>query len=115
PQRASTLRVVSADKTKPREETAISRLSRMEAEAAAGGGAERIDKQHKAGKLTARERIDALLDEDSFSEMDKFVTHRCRDFGMDKQQFLGDGVVTGTGTIEGRTVCVFAQDFTVFG
>ncbi len=96
-------------------EDALTRLSRMEGEALLGGGKARIEKQHKAGKLTARERIEALLDEDSFSEMDKFVTHRCTDFGMEKQAILGDGVVTGTGTIEGRTVCVFAQDFTVFG
>ncbi len=87
----------------------------MEAEAMLGGGQARIDRQHKAGKLTARERIDALLDPDSFVELDKFVTHRCNDFGMDKQRILGDGVVIGHGSIEGRTVCVFAQDFTVFG
>ena len=93
----------------------IQRLESMEAEAALGGGAERIEKQHAAGKLTARERIDALLDPGSFVEMDKFVTHRCADFGMEQQKILGDGVVTGHGTIAGRTVCVFAQDFTVFG
>jgi propionyl-CoA carboxylase beta chain len=87
----------------------------MEAQAVLGGGQERIDKQHEAGKLTARERIDALLDEGSFAEMDKFVTHRCADFGMGSQKILGDGVITGYGTIDGRTVCVFAQDFTVFG
>ncbi|WP_428266876.1 acyl-CoA carboxylase subunit beta [Haliangium sp.] len=87
----------------------------MEAQALLGGGQARIDKQHQAGKLTARERIDALLDEGSFVEMDKFVTHRCADFGMQDQKILGDGVVTGYGTVDGRTVCVFAQDFTVFG
>src|SRR5688500_100932 len=87
----------------------------MEARAALGGGEARIDKQHAAGKLTARERIDALLDPGSFVELDKFVTHRCADFGMQEQKILGDGVVTGHGTIDGRTVCVFAQDFTVFG
>lgn len=87
----------------------------MEARAAQGGGQARIDKQHQAGKLTARERIGALLDEGSFVELDKFVTHRCNDFGMQEQKILGDGVVTGYGTVEGRTVCVFAQDFTVFG
>jgi propionyl-CoA carboxylase beta chain len=87
----------------------------MEAKAALGGGEARIDKQHEAGKLTARERIAALLDEGSFVEMDKFVTHRCADFGMQDQKILGDGVVTGYGTVDGRTVCVFAQDFTVFG
>ena len=93
----------------------IQRLEAMEAEAALGGGQERIDRQHEAGKLTARERIDALLDEGSFVEMDKFVTHRSADFGMENQKILGDGVVTGYGTVDGRTVCVFAQDFTVFG
>ena len=87
----------------------------MEAKAALAGGAARIAKHHEAGKLTARERILALLDEDSFVELDKFVTHRCADFGMQDQKILGDGVVTGHGTIDGRTVCVFAQDFTVFG
>jgi propionyl-CoA carboxylase beta subunit len=93
----------------------IAVLEEMEAKAAQGGGQARIDKQHEAGKLTARERIAALLDEGSFVEMDKFVTHRCADFGMQDQKILGDGVVTGYGTVEGRTVCVFAQDFTVFG
>jgi propionyl-CoA carboxylase beta chain len=90
-------------------------LESMEAQALLGGGQERIDKQHEAGKLTARERIDALLDEGSFVEMDKFVTHRSADFGMQAHKILGDGVITGYGTIAGRTVCVFAQDFTVFG
>ena len=79
------------------------------------GGEARIAKQHEAGKLTARERIEALLDEGSFVELDKFVTHRCADFGMQEQKILGDGVVTGHGTVDGRPVCVFAQDFTVFG
>src|SRR5437868_9153108 len=87
----------------------------MEAKATLAGGKARIDKQHEAGKLTARERIAALLDEGSFVEMDKFVTHRCADFGMQDQKILGDGVVTGYGAVDGRTVCVFAQDFTVFG
>ncbi|HVK74303.1 MAG TPA: acyl-CoA carboxylase subunit beta [Kofleriaceae bacterium] len=91
------------------------RLEQLERQAALAGGQARIDKQHEAGKLTARERIAALLDEGSFVEMDKFVTHRCADFGMQEQKILGDGVVTGYGTIDGRTVCVFAQDFTVFG
>ena len=87
----------------------------MEARAQLAGGQARIDKQHEAGKLTARERISALLDDGSFVELDKFVTHRCADFGMQEQKILGDGVVTGHGTVDGRTVCVFAQDFTVFG
>ncbi|NIM91933.1 MAG: methylmalonyl-CoA carboxyltransferase [Candidatus Aminicenantes bacterium] len=80
-----------------------------------GGGKERIEKQHKAGKLTARERINFLLDEGSFEEMDKLVVHQSRDFGMDKKRIYGDGVVSGYGRIDGRTVYVFAQDFTVFG
>jgi propionyl-CoA carboxylase beta chain len=90
-------------------------LEDMERRAALGGGEARIERQHKAGKLTARERIEALLDEGSFSELDKFVTHRCADFGMQEQKILGDGVITGIGTVDGRQVCVFAQDFTVFG
>ena len=80
-----------------------------------GGGQERIDKQHKDGKLTARERIDLLLDPGTFVELDRFVTHRCTDFGMEKKKFYGDGVVTGYGKIDGRLVYVFSQDFTVFG
>lgn len=80
-----------------------------------GGGAERIEKQHSSGKKTARERIEMLLDPGTFNEIDKMVTHRATDFGIDKQKFPGDGVVSGYGKIEGRLVYVFAQDFTVFG
>jgi acetyl-CoA carboxylase carboxyltransferase component len=80
-----------------------------------GGGIKRIDSQHAKGKLTARERIELLLDKDSFEEFDMFVTHRCAEFGMADTKFLSDGVVTGQGTINGRLVFVFAQDFTVFG
>ncbi|MBN2244502.1 MAG: acyl-CoA carboxylase subunit beta [Candidatus Aminicenantes bacterium] len=80
-----------------------------------GGGEERIKKRHKEGKLTARERINLLLDDGSFQEMDKFVVHQSHDFGMEKKTIPGDGVVTGHGTIDGRTVFIFAQDFTVFG
>jgi propionyl-CoA carboxylase beta chain len=80
-----------------------------------GGGEERIAKQHEKKKLTARERVDYLLDEGSFEEIGILVTHRTTDFGMDKQKFYGDGVVTGYGTVNGRLVYVFAQDFTVFG
>ncbi len=90
-------------------------LARKNAEAEQGGGQKRIDAQHKKGKLTARERIHLLLDEGSFEEIGKFVMHRSRDFGLDKEHYLGDGVVTGYGTIAGRLVYVFAQDFTVFG
>lgn len=84
-------------------------------EAATGGGAERIARQHRDGKLTARERIEFLLDEGTFEEFDRLVRHRCRDFGMEEQQFAGDGIITGHGRIEGRQVFLFAQDFTVFG
>ncbi|MBZ0097996.1 MAG: methylmalonyl-CoA carboxyltransferase, partial [Taibaiella sp.] len=80
-----------------------------------GGGEKRIESQHKKGKLTARERIHLLMDEGSFEEVGMLVTHRCRDFGMDKEVYQGDGVVTGYGTINGRLVYVFSQDFTVFG
>jgi propionyl-CoA carboxylase beta chain len=90
-------------------------LHDLRREALLGGGQQRIDDQHKKGKLTARERLLVLLDEGSFEELDMFVHHRSTDFGLDKQQYLGDGVVTGTGKIEGRPVCVFSQDFTVFG
>ena len=90
-------------------------LRKRNAEAEIGGGEARIAKQHEAGKLTARERINLFLDEGSFVEMDKFVTHRCIDFGMEKQKIPGDGVITGYGKVNGRKVFVFAQDFTVFG
>jgi propionyl-CoA carboxylase beta chain len=90
-------------------------LENREKRAELGGGADRIAKQHAAGKLTARERIELLLDPGSFHELDQFVTHRCTDFEMEQQKILGDGVVTGHGTIGGRKVCVFSQDFTVFG
>src|SRR5262249_62397036 len=93
----------------------IEELRRRSAQAEAGGGAERCEREHKVGKLTARERIDLLLDEGSFQELDKFVTHRCSDFGMEKLRVPGDGVVTGWGTIVGRQVFVFAQDFTFVG
>ena len=85
------------------------------AEARSGGGADRVKAQHQKGKLSARERIDFLLDEGSFVEIGALVTHRSTNFGLDKQVFLGDGVVTGYGTIDGRTVYVFSQDFTVLG
>jgi len=91
------------------------RLKAMEELAEVGGGPERIQRQHEAGKLTARERIDLLLDPGSFNELDKFVTHRATDFGMAEKKILGDGVVTGYGTVDGRKIFVFAQDFTVFG
>ena len=93
----------------------IEQLAALNHQAELGGGEDRIAKQHAAGKLTARERIELLLEKGSFVEVDKFVTHRCTEFGLEKQRPLGDGVVTGYGLIGKRTVFVFAQDFTVFG
>ncbi len=93
----------------------LSELDERRKEARLGGGQRRIDAQHARGKLTARERIELLLDEGSFEEFDMFVAHRCTDFGMEQQRPYGDGVVTGWGTINGRMVYVFSQDFTVFG
>jgi propionyl-CoA carboxylase beta chain len=90
-------------------------LEKLREESQLGGGADRIQAQHDKGKLTARERLDLLLDPGSLVELDRFVTHRSTEFGLDKQRVLGDGVVTGHGTIDGRLVYVFAQDFTVFG
>jgi acetyl-CoA carboxylase carboxyltransferase component len=93
----------------------MARLERMREEALQGGGPVRVARQHAWGKLTARERLDLLLDPGSFAELDAFVTHRSTEFGLDRQHFLGDGVVTGHGTIDGRLVFLFSQDFTVFG
>jgi propionyl-CoA carboxylase beta chain len=90
-------------------------LDRKNQEALLGGGEKRIEQQHAKGKLTARERVQLLLDEGSFEELGKFVMHRSKDFGLDKEYYLGDGVITGYGTIHGRLVYVFSQDFTVFG
>ena len=90
-------------------------LQQKQAAALLGGGAKRIESQHKKGKLTARERIQLLLDEGSFEEIGMFVAHRCQDFGMENEVYLGDGVVTGYGKVNGRLVYVFSQDFTVFG
>ncbi|MEO0091731.1 MAG: acyl-CoA carboxylase subunit beta [candidate division WOR-3 bacterium] len=98
-----------------RMDDAIKKLHEMKEKAKLGGGKERIDKQHEAGKLTARERIELLLDKDSFQEFDAFVTHRIYDFGMQDKKILGDGVVTGLGKIKGRAVAIFSQDFTAFG
>ena len=88
----------------------LEQLEDRRADARLGGGQARIDAQHGRGKLTARERVDLLLDEGSFEEFDMFVTHRCTDFGMEKQKPAGDGVVTGWGTINGRLVYLFSQD-----
>ncbi|MFB6317362.1 acyl-CoA carboxylase subunit beta [Saccharicrinis sp. FJH54] len=93
----------------------LKKLIDLREQAKMGGGEKRIEKQHEQGKMTARERIEMLLDDGSFEELDMFVTHRCTNFGMEKKKFLGDGVVTGHGTIDGRVVYVYAQDFTVFG
>ena len=93
----------------------IKQLIDLRTEAKLGGGEKKIETQHRKGKMTARERIEILLDEGSFEEYDMFVTHRCTNFGMEKKKVLGDGVVTGAGTIDGRVVYVYSQDFTVFG
>src|SRR5574344_1536388 len=97
------------------QQATIKNLVELRAKARLGGGEKAIEKQHAKGKLTARERINLLLDQGSFEEMDMFKLHRCTNFGMEKKQYLGDGVVTGSGTINGRLVYVFAQDFTVNG
>lgn len=101
--------------TLPSNEDKINLLKKKNEEALQGGGAKRIEAQHNKGKLTARERIHFLLDEGTFQEIDKFVMHRAKDFGLDKEHYLGDGVVTGYGEINGRLVYVYSQDFTVFG
>ena len=93
----------------------ISELTEKQEQARLGGGQDRIDSQHSKGKMTARERLHFLLDEGSFEEIGMLVTHRTSDFGMDKEMYYGDGVITGYGTINGRLVYIFAQDFTVFG
>ena len=93
----------------------IAELEKRRSLARLGGGQKRIDAQHAKGRLTARERLDILLDEGSFEELDAYVTHNCTDFGMAEQKIAGDGVVTGSGTINGRLVYVYSQDFTVFG
>jgi len=94
---------------------ALDRLRELNEQAKLGGGARRIERQHERGKLTARERIELLLDPGSFQELDKFAVHQCTEFGLEDRKILGDGVVTGYGTIDGRLVYVFSQDFTVFG
>ena len=96
-------------------EAKIKKLEELNAQAELGGGTARIERQHAAGRMTARERIELLLDPGTFVEIDKFVVHRCNDFGMEKQKIPGDGVITGYGKIDGRTIFSFAQDFTVFG
>jgi propionyl-CoA carboxylase beta chain len=93
----------------------IDQLRELKESGKLGGGLERVQAHHKRGRLTARERLDLLLDKGSFREVDAFVTHRTHDFGLDKQQYPGDSVVTGWGTVNGRLIFVFSQDFTVFG
>jgi propionyl-CoA carboxylase beta chain len=105
-----------ASKQQPKQsKSRLDVLRERSVQAEQGGGPARVEKQHEAGKMTARERIEFLLDEGSFEEFDKLVVHRSRDFGLDKQLYPGDGVITGHGLIDGRNVFVFAQDFTVFG
>src|SRR5690349_12387014 len=106
---------MSSQKQQPAKLSKLDQLREREQKAEQGGGSGRVEKQHAAGKLTARERIDFLLDEGTFQEFDKLVEHRSHDFDLDKQKYAGDGVVTGHGLIDGRKVFVFAQDFTVFG
>ncbi|MBS4534706.1 methylmalonyl-CoA carboxyltransferase, partial [Clostridium sp. D2Q-14] len=93
----------------------VEELRQKKASVKLGGGEKSIEKQHSKGKMTARERIEHLLDEGSFIEIDTFVEHRCTNFGMEKKKVPGEGVVTGYGTVDGRLVYVFAQDFTVIG
>ncbi|HVS21175.1 MAG TPA: acyl-CoA carboxylase subunit beta [Pyrinomonadaceae bacterium] len=106
---------MSSQKQQPAKTSKLDQLREREQRADAGGGAARVEKQHAAGKMTARERVEFLLDEGTFQEFDKLVEHRSRDFGMEKEIYPGDGVITGHGLIDGRKVFVFAQDFTVFG
>src|SRR3546814_3246314 len=113
--RARTGRSRSSNFVESRMSANITEMERRRAAAALGGGQKRIDAQHAKGKLTARERLDVLLDEGSFEELDTYVEHDCVDFGMQDQRIPGDGVVTGSGTINGRLVYVFRQGFTVFG
>ena len=96
-------------------EEKIAELKKRDQMAQEGGGAQRRERQHKEGKMSARERVEFLLDEGTFEETDKLVTHRCHNFGMEKQKIYGDGFITGYGRVEGRLVFLFAQDFTVFG
>ncbi|HIA72943.1 MAG TPA: methylmalonyl-CoA carboxyltransferase, partial [Gemmatimonadetes bacterium] len=93
----------------------LEKLQKLRRSAEIGGGEERLSAQRERGKLSARERLDLLLDEHSFIELDRFITHRSTEFGLDEKKILGDGVLTGYGTIHGRLVYVFSQDFTVFG
>src|SRR5215211_5592805 len=102
-------------KPEPKHKNKLELLEERSHLAEEGGGQARMEKQRASGKMTARERIDFFLDEDSFQEFDKFVVHRSTDFGLEKQRYLGDGVITGHGLVDGREVFVFAQDFTVFG
>src|ERR1041384_80036 len=101
--------------SKQKSASGLDRLAENNKVALAGGGPERIERQHASGKMTARERIEFLLDEGTFEEIDRFKKHRCLDFGMESQHYPGDGVIAGHGLIDGRRVFVFAQDFTVFG
>src|SRR5256885_1119287 len=101
--------------TESRAASPVAKLDELDARALESGGEERVQKQHEAGKLTARERLELLIDAGTFVESGRFVTHRAVEFGMQDQKILGDGVVTGYGNIDGRKVFVFAQDFTIFG
>jgi propionyl-CoA carboxylase beta chain len=106
---------MSSQKQQPAKTSKLDQLRERQQKAEAGGGEARVEKQHSAGKMTARERVEFLLDAETFQEFDKLVEHRSRDFGLDEQIYPGDGVVTGHGLIDGRKIFIFAQDFTVFG
>lgn len=108
-------KAADAHEHKDHQDPRLLKLREIKKKALMGGGKDQIQKQHEKGKLTARERLESLLDKGSFHELDMFTVHQCSQFGMDKKKFLGDGVVTGYGTIDGRLVYIFAQDFTVFG
>ena len=96
-------------------EEIYNKFEELDKQASMGGGLDRIEKQHASGRMTARERIDMLLDKETFNEIDKFVIHNCSNLGMDKSHLAGDGVVCGYGKIDGRLVFVYAFDFTVYG
>src|SRR6266480_6147198 len=106
---------MTSQKQQPAKLSKLDQLREREQKAEAGGGAARVEKQHAAGKMTARERVEFLLDDGSFQEFDKLVEHRSQDFGMENEIYPGDGVITGHGLIDARKVMLFAQDFTVFG
>src|SRR4029453_7793045 len=115
PRRPRRVPKMAIEEKKSAAEDRIGELQRLKELSREGGGAERIESPHKRGKLTARERIDILLDDGTFEEMDALATHRSTEFGLERQKYYGDAVVIGFGKVDGRLVYVFSQDFTVFG